>query len=240
MDSRLRIEKVLEHGQLESDEKLVLQELVRQGYAPNGMPIGKPSAIPAPELAAVLPLAAGDDDNDPEASGAGKKQKKTRTQGALERHLREIINRLVIKHGIPIMCEAGPGGGYYLPAGSTEVEANHARFHQRAMTGLMKATRSRRSAYADEVLQLTFDYDGELGDVVRARLGMPPRLSTEPPAWVQLVTKLLDRVKGDPRAYAEQIRAIQERYGDIFVPQYKVRELKEELSKVHRMLEELA
>ncbi len=60
------------------------------------------------------------------------------------------------------------------------------------------------------------------------------------PAWVQLVTRLLDRVKGDPTAYAEEIRAIQERYGDIFVPRYKVRELREKLGQVGKMLEELA
>lgn len=108
------------------------------------------------------------------------------------------------------------------------------------MTGLMKATRSRRSAYADAVLQLTLDFDGPAGDATRTRLGLPPRRGDSIPAWVQLVTKLLDRVKGDPTAYADEIRAIQDRYGDIFVPRYKVRELREKLGQVGKMLEELA
>ena len=246
MDSRRRIDAVLEHGKLDSDERIILEELVRQGYAENGRPYGRAGAIPAKELAELLPAIPDEDDTDaevvrdePDKPGI-KRIRRRRGEQGLERALRHVINRLIIKHGIPVMCEAGRGGGYYLPAGDDEVEANHARFHQRAMTGLMKATRSRRSAYADAVLQLTFDFDGEKGDEIRGRLGMPPRSRESVPAWVQVVTKLLDRVKGDPTAYAEEIRAIQERYGDIFVPRYKVKELKEELGKVQRMLGELA
>lgn len=247
MDSRKRIEAVLDHARLSQDERIILEALVRQGYAPNGQPYGHVSAIPARELADLLPEIPEDgDDNaetvidDPAKPISTRRTRRRRGEEGLERSVRAAINRLVIRHGIPIMCQAGPGGGYYLPAGDDEVEANHARFHQRAMTGLMKATRSRKSAYADAVLQLTFDFDGALGDSVRQRLGMPPRPRDAVPAWVQVVTKLLDRVKGDPTAYAEEIRAIQERYGDIFVPRYKVRELREELGKVQRMLGELA
>lgn len=247
MDSRKRIETVLNHARLSQDERIILDELVRQGYAPNGQPYGQVSAIPARELAELLPEIPEDgDDNaeplidDPARPVSTKRTRRRRGEEGLERSVRHAINRLVIKHGIPIMCQAGPGGGYYLPAGDEEVEANHARFHQRAMTGLMKATRSRKSAYADAVLQLAFDFDSESGDKVRHRLGMPPRPRDAVPAWVQIVTKLLDRVKGDPTAYAEEIRSIQERYGDIFVPRYKVRELREELSKVQRMLGDLA
>lgn len=246
MDSRQRIEAVLEHGKLDHDERIILEELLTQGYAVNGQPIGRAGAIPARELAELLPIIPEEGDTDAEVvrdqldKPGIKRVRRKRGEQGLERALRHVVNRLIIKHGIPIMCQAGKGGGYYLPAGDDEVEANHARFHQRAMTGLMKATRSRKSAYADAVLQLTFDFDGPAGDAVRQRLGMPPRSRESVPAWVQVVTKLLDRVKGDPTAYAEEIRAIQERYGDIFVPRYKVRELREELGKVQRMLGELA
>lgn len=246
MDSKQRIETVLEHGKLDGDERIVLEELLRQGYAANGLPIGRAGAIPAKELADLLPEIP--EEGDPQAETVIddparpdiKRTRRRRSEQGLDRELRSVINRLILKHGIPIMCQAGRGGGYYLPAGDEEVEANHARFHSRAMTGLMKASRSRKSAYADAVLQLTFDFDGEAGDAVRRRLGLPPRGRDAVPAWVQVVTKLLDRVKGDPTAYADEIRAIQERYGDIFVPRYKVRELREELGKVQRMLGELA
>lgn len=231
MDSRRRIDAVLKYGKLDTDERIVLQELVTQGYSAMGVPIGRAGAIPARELAEKLPMV---------VEGGGGKTSRKRSGDARERELRRVVNRLIIKHGIPIMCEAGPGGGYYLPAFDTEVEDNHARFRQRAMTGLMKASRSRRSAYADAVIQLTLGFDGPEGDAARQRIGLPPRRGTEPPAWVQVVTRLLDRVKGDPERYADQIRAIQDQYGDIFVPRYKVRELKEELGKVQKMLGELA
>jgi hypothetical protein len=241
MDLRRRIDAVLKHGKLDRDEKIVLEELVTQGYASNGLPIGRAGAIPARELAAKLPMVVESGGWQPAGDPpTARKTSRKRSDDARERELRRVINRLIIKHGIPIMCEAGPGGGYYLPAFDTEVEDNHARFRQRAMTGLMKATRSRRSAYADAVIQLTFGFDGPEGDSVRERLGLPKRSDTSPPAWVQVVTKLLDRVKGDPERYADQIRAIQDQYGDIFVPRYKVRELKEELGKVQKMLGELA
>ena len=245
MDSRRRIDAVLKHGKLDNDARIILEELVRQGYAANGQPIGRAGAIPARELAALLPIIPEEGDEDAEViiepgKTESKRVRRKRGEQGLDRVLRKVINTLIIRHGIPIMCEPGHGGGYYLPAGDEEVEKNYARQHARTMTGLMKESRTRKSAYADMVLQLTLDFDGQVGDAVRERLGMPPRESNAPPAWVQVVTKLLDRVKGDPTAYAEEIRSIQEKYGDIFVPRYKVRELKEELGKVQRMLGELA
>jgi|GEM_PF-1423336 hypothetical protein len=245
MDSKRRIDAVLRYAKLDNDERIILEELVRQGYAPNGQPYGRAGAIPAKELAVLLPIVPEEGDEDaeivreqPDEPGIKKIRRKRGEQG-LNRALRRIINRLVIRRGIPIMCEPGPGGGYYLPAGDEEVEANHARFHTRAMTGLMKATRSRRSAYADAVLQLTLGYDGPEGDAVRARLGMPRRNVSSPPAWVQVVTKLLERVKGDPQHYADQIRCLQEQFGDIFVPRHKVAELRDLSGRLQRVLREL-
>ena len=242
--TRRRIDAVLKHGKLDSDERIILEELLRQGYAENGQPYGRTGAIPARELAALLPIVPEEGDEEaeivrehPDKPGIKKIRRKRGEQG-LNRALRRIINRLVIRRGIPIMCEPGPGGGYYLPAGDEEVEANHARFHQRAMTGLMKATRSRRSAYADAVLQLTLGYDGPEGDAVRERLGMPRRNASSPPAWVQVVTKLLERVKGDPQRYADQIRRLQEQFGDIFVPRHKVAELRDLSGRLQRVLTE--
>jgi len=228
MDTRRRIEATLKHKQLEDDERTVLRRLMACGYAENGTPVGILGVISADELAREVAWHA-TISNNPDTQKERAK-----------RHLRKVINRLIIVHGIPIMCQSGPGGGYYLPAFDQEVEENYARFHRRAMTGLMKASRARRAAYADAVIQLAMGFDGPEGEEIRQRIGAPRIDRLQPPAWVQVVTKLLDQMKGNPEAYATQIATLQERYGDIFVPRHKVAELRGELAKVQRMIDEIS
>jgi len=59
------------------------------------------------------------------------------------------------------------------------------------------------------------------------------------PAWVQLATKLLDKMSADPQRYAAEIRRIQRDYGDIFVPRDKVRLLKEKTAEFQQLLSEI-
>lgn len=242
MQSKRRIEAILEHGKLDSDEKLILQELLRQGYAANGLPIGKPSAIPMRELAALLPGTAPAEDEDAgatEASGGKKKRRKTRSEEACERHLRKVVENMV-RRRIPIICHPGPGGGYYLPAKPEEVEANRERFRKRALTGFMKGFRAAEGSFVDFVVQLTMDFDGPEGDALRQRMGAPPRDTKAVPAMFGIVTSFLRRVKDDPQQYAEYLHQLQDEFGPILVPQYKVREVREGLARVQRLLGELA
>ena len=228
MDARRRIDAVMKYKELEDDERAVLRRLLQAGYAQNGTSLGRVAALTADELAnevTGVDYCGADPDKYHESA---------------KRRLRSVINHLIIRHGIPIMCEAGKGGGYYLPGDESEVEQNHARFHRRAMTGLMKASRARKSAYADAVIQLAMGYDAPEGHEIRQRLGAPISRAASPPAWVQVVTRLLDHLKGNPEAYATQIAHIQERYGDIFVPRHKVRELRELSGRLQRVLGGLA
>lgn len=228
MDSRKRIEAVMKFKELEDDERAVLRRLLSVGYASNGTPLGRVAALTADELANEVT----------KVDYRGSDPDKYRESA--KRRLRSVVNRLIIVHGIPIMCEAGLGGGYYLPGDDAEVEQNHARFHRRAMTGLMKASRARKSAYADAVIQLAMGFDAPEGDEIRRRLGMILPRTGSPPAWVQVVTRLLDHMQGNPEAYAGQIAHLQEQYGDIFVPRNKVRELRELSGQLQRVLGELA
>jgi len=137
MDARRRIDAVMKYKELEDDERAVLRRLLQAGYAQNGTSLGRVAALTADELAnevTGVDYCGADPDKYHESA---------------KRRLRSVINHLIIRHGIPIMCEAGKGGGYYLPGDESEVEQNHARFHRRAMTGLMKASRARKSAYGD-------------------------------------------------------------------------------------------
>lgn len=223
MDSRSRIENVLRHGELDPDERMVLEEILRAGYAANGSPLGKAGALSAASLARKVfgpPPRPGDQESN-------------------KRAVRKIINALIIRHRMPICCEAGPGGGYYLPAADDEIEANHRRFRRRAMTGLMKASRARSSAYADSVIQLSFGYDGPEGREIRARHRLPEPDPKAPPLWIHVVTRMLDRLKDDPDRYARELRHLQERYGELMVPRRRVRQLKSLAGALKTVVERL-
>jgi hypothetical protein len=69
------------------------------------------------------------------------------------RAVRALVNHLITVHGIPIICQAGSGGGYYLTGGVDDTERFYRAFLSRGKTGLVKAARGRRAAYADLTVQ---------------------------------------------------------------------------------------
>lgn len=155
------------------------------------------------------------------------------------RELRTLINHLIITHGISIMCRAGKGGGHYLPGSENDVNDFFRAFHKRSMTGLIKASRGKKASFVEIVTQLSLGFDDAENRAVLERLNLAP--DDDPvPAWVQVVTTFLDRIAGDPRRYATEIRKIQQTYGDIFVPREKVRLLKEKTAEFQKLLREIA
>ena len=156
-----------------------------------------------------------------------------------KRDLRTLVNHLIMTHSLPIMCEAGVGGGYYLAGDPKEAERFKAMFRRRAMTGLVKASRGSKAAFVDMMAQYTLGFDEQETTAVIEHMRFLPE-NDRTPAWVQLVTKFLDRISKDPHLYAAEIRRIQHTYGDIFVPREKVAQLKEETAKFQRMLAEIA
>lgn len=155
------------------------------------------------------------------------------------RGVRTLINHLIMTHAIPIMCEAGPGGGYYLAGDPEETARFKETFRRRAMTGLVKAARGSKAAYVDLMYQYTLGFDDPKTQHVIEKLRLLPEENSAP-AWVQLVTKLLDRFSEDPQRYALEIRRIQTTYGDIFVPREKVSMLKKKTEEFQKLLSEIA
>lgn len=228
--TRDRLHGILQRRDLDEDERLILKELLRAGYGENGAALGWWAALPAEQLAERLLEA------DPPEEELTE-ENYNRILESKKRRVRSAVNTLILRFDIPICCEPGPFGGYYLPAEESEIERHYRRFHARAMTGLMKATRARRAAYADAVLQLSLDFDSQAGEELRRRLGVDlVKGDPGPPVWVKLVTQLLERIEKDPVTYADQLRAIQERFGDIFVPREKVAELKAASAKLQAVL----
>jgi hypothetical protein len=223
-----RINAALGSGKLQDDERLILADLVEHGYGEDDKPLGRAGMRSSDDLAAaVYPLLW-------ESPSPNWSEERSRIEGC-KRRVRKAINRLIIVHGISISCVAGFGGGYYLPATKEDVEENHRRFHKRAMTGLVKAARGRTAAYADSMIQLTLGFEDE----ARASLDLSPSAADGPPAWVQVVTGLLQKVRGNPEKYAAEIRRIQDACGDIFVRRDKVARIRHLSSELNRALEAL-
>jgi len=107
------------------------------------------------------------------------------------------------------------------------------------MTGLVKASRGKKSAFVDIATQLVLGFDSPETKEAVERLQLTPD-SDSVPAWVSMVTQFLDRLSGNPEKYAAEIRHIQQQYGDIFVPAEKVRMLREKTAEFQQLLREIA
>ena len=153
------------------------------------------------------------------------------------RGARKLINHLIMTHKLPIICQAGYGGGYYLTGAPAETEQFYRTFVARGKTGLFKASCGRRAAYVDITYQYTLGFDDEPG--------APPKrqqfaLDDGPPVWVQVVSKCLDRAAADPGRYAAELATLQKKYGDIFVPRETVRQLREKTAEFQQLLQQIA
>ncbi len=223
-----RIKAALGTGTLPEDQKIVLEALMKAGYDEKGEPKGRAGMLSSNSLAQVVyPLVW-------ETSTPSYSEERSRLD-TCKRRVRKAINSLVIEHGISICCVAGLGGGYYLPATTEDVESNHDRFHRRAMTGLVKASRARKGAYADAMIQLSLGFEAEA-----RRIGaLTPEEDDGPPAWVSVVTGLLHQVKGDPARYASEIKRLQDEFGDIFVRRDQVAKIRQLSSELNRVLDGL-
>jgi len=88
------------------------------------------------------------------------------------------------------------------------------------------------------VSQLTLGFDDPEQQAALERLRLTPEADPVP-AWVQLMTRFLDRLAADPEGNAEAIRRIQKEYGTIFVEKQTMKRLKEETAKFQTLLREI-
>lgn len=155
------------------------------------------------------------------------------------RKLRLLVNHLIINHDIPVICQAGIGGGYWLPGSKDEVEHFHRAFRKRAMTGLIKACRGKKAAFVDMVTQLTIEFDQETGQGVQAPAVERLKLVPDPdpiPASVQVITAQLRRYHDEPEKFAAEIRQIQEDFGEVLMPRDHLRKLKRATARLQNLL----
>jgi hypothetical protein len=111
------------------------------------------------------------------------------------RNVRYLVNHLIVSHKIPNCSMPGKDGGYFLPLTKEEETVVYNARKKRAITGLVKMSQGRKNALVDSAEQLVLFMDDPDNAKAIERL----KLSQDEgpvPAWVQLVTRLLDKLSG--------------------------------------------
>lgn len=129
------------------------------------------------------------------------------------RDLREMQNHLLIEHNVPVYSAAGPGGGYWIGESLEEGDVFYGSFRKRGLTGMVKASRGKRSAMVDMVEQLAFQFD-ELVD----KAGLTVTAEDKSLAPIEIVDVFLKKMTKDPEKFSEGLKKLGEKYGSVLVP----------------------
>jgi hypothetical protein len=156
------------------------------------------------------------------------------------RDLRTVQNHLLIEHNLPVYSAAGKGGGYWIGESREEGDEFYGSFRKRGLTGMVKASRGKRSAMVDMVEQLAFQFD-ELVD----KAGLPVAGTNKSLAPIEIVDVFLRKMTADPEQFAAGLKKIGEKYGSVLVPRERfdamiaaVRTKAAELQELARGLEQ--
>jgi len=171
--------------------------------------VGRDSAIPALEFAGRFVF---------------KIRGRVTIPGDLEdwkRIIRDIQNHLLIEHNIPVYSAAGYHGGYWIGENKAEGAAFYETFRKRGLTGMVKASRGKKSAMVDMVTQLSFEWEDL---VLKAGMQRPDRGETDA-APVEVVDAFLQKMIKDPEKFAAGLRLLGEKYGSVLVPRKRFNQI---------------
>lgn len=145
-----------------------------------------------------------------------------------KRDVREMYNHLLNRHDhIPILSQAGSGGGYWIAESDAELDVFYDAFRKRGLTGLVKASRGKKAVMADMVSQLSFDF--ELED--RTKLA-PVRPGSDVSLPVQVVDQFLERMLANPERFAGDIRRLSRKFGGVLFSNAEVRTLRHKVREL--------
>lgn len=156
-----------------------------------------------------------------------------------KREVRHLQNHFLIDHNLPILSQAGIGGGYWIAENEQEAAEFYDSFRKRGLTGLVKATRGKQSAMIDMVTQLSFRWEELVDKVQGAHPSIPQgeRVGTAP---VEVVDEFLSRMSRDPERFAEDLKKLGEKYGSVLLPKKRYEEMVAAISNKAAELQQLA
>jgi len=155
----------------------------------------------------------------------------------VKRDLRYIQNHLLREHSnIPVLSQAGPGGGYWIAESEAEAASFYDTFRKRGLTGLVKASRGKQSATVDMVQQLAFEFD-ELVDQAGATPMIRPRACAPMP--VEIVDAFLERMTKNPEKFADGLRKIGAKYGSVLLPKERLHMIRSRVAELEDLVKSL-
>lgn len=161
----------------------------------------------------------------------------------LKRNVRTMHNHLLTQHDhIPILSEAGKGGGYWIADSEEEAAKFYDTFRQRGMTGLVKASRGKKAVLVEMMTQLSFEFENlidksGIGPEVRGQRSEARR--DGPPAAIAVVDAFLERMLRDPERYSADLRKIGEKFGSVLLPKKSVAAMQAKAAELQTILSEL-
>lgn len=158
---------------------------------------------------------------------------RTRDLGQWKRHVRRMHNHLLDLHeNVPILSQAGLGGGYWVAADEAEAEAFYETFRKRGMTGLRKACRGKKAVLVDIMRQMSFEFD-DLED----RSGIPdPGRAAEASAPIQVVDAFLEKMSQNPERFEADLRRLGRKFGSVLLPKSQVAAMREKAAEMQALL----
>jgi hypothetical protein len=131
-----------------------------------------------------------------------------------KRGIRFLQNHLLCEHNIPVYSAAGKGGGYWIGESRSEGNAFFETFRKRGLTGMVKASRGKKSAMVDMVTQIAFQFD-ELVDKAGLKVAADEK---EVNTAIEIVDVFLKKMTADPERFSEGLKKISKKYGSVLVP----------------------
>ena len=132
-----------------------------------------------------------------------------------KRDIRHMTNHLLIDHDQPICSKAGSHGGYWIAKTKEEMDQFYETMRKRGITGLIKASRGKRSVMADMVKQIAFEFEELKTDRRTQAIQLSP-LALEPMPEI-VVTEFLNKMTKEPEKYTEEIKRLRHRFGQVFM-----------------------
>jgi hypothetical protein len=134
------------------------------------------------------------------------------------RDLRTVQNHLLIEHNVPVYSAAGKGGGYWIGESREEGDEFYGSFRKRGLTGMVKASRGKRSAMVDMVEQLAFQFDELVDKTMGKTADGRPQTAEDGLAPIEIVDVFLKKMTQNPAQFSEGLKKLGEKYGSVLVP----------------------
>lgn len=159
----------------------------------------------------------------------------------LKRDVRCMHNHLLMQHDhISILSKAGNGGGYWVADSEEEAAKFYDTFRQRGLTGLVKASRGKKSVMVEIMTQLSFEFEDlvDKSGLQTSSSAMSGRQESGAAA-IAVVDAFLEKMMKEPERYSEDLKKIGRKFGSVLLPKAQVSAMQAKARELQSILSEL-